>query len=185
MLSQVREIVKKACLECKRYSRNTWEYHILRVAKYSRLLAKKLKADQELAELAALLHDIGSIKFGEENHEITGQVEAEKILKSLGFSPKIIAEVKECIRSHRGSKDIKPRTLIAKIVSNADAIAHFDTIPILLRVGLKQEGGDEEKAAKWVLEKLERDWKKKLTIPEAKKLTRSKYQAAKLLLKMD
>lgn len=182
MLQKVRKIVQEECQKNKRYGSHTWKHHILKVVKYSKLLAKKLGADEELAELAALLHDLGSIKYGEESHEITGQRETEKILKKLNYPQNTIDRVKECIASHRASKDVVPKTVEAKIVANADAMAHFDTVSILLRLGLDKYDHNEEKAAKWVLRKLERDWTKKLTIPQAKEMVVEKYRAAKLLL---
>ncbi|MFH0864061.1 MAG: HD domain-containing protein [Candidatus Gottesmanbacteria bacterium] len=182
-VSEVRVIVKQESLKCKRYSSNVWEQHITLVVSYAKMLAKKFGGSEETVELAALLHDLGSMKYGEDNHEITGQKEAERILKKLNYPRKDIDEIKEAIGSHRGSKDIKPKSLTAKILANADAMAHFDVIPVLLRVGLDKYNKDEKLAAKWVLEKLERDWTKKLTIPEAKKMVEGKYQAAKLLLR--
>lgn len=182
MLEKIRKLVFEECRKCKRYSSNVWDQHIVLVVNYSKMLAAKLGADQEMAELAALLHDLGSLKFGEEGHEITGQKEAEKVLKNAGYPKKIIDEIKEAIGSHRGSLDIKPKSITAKILANADAMAHFDVVPVLLRVGLDKYKKDEKLAAKWVLDKLERDWNKKLTIPEAKKMVREKYQAARLLL---
>ena len=175
IIEKVRKIVKKECDE------GTWKFHILPVVKYAKLLAKKLNADEELAELGALLHDIGRIKFGEKNHEITGIPEAEKILKQFNYPQKIIDEVKHCVESHRGSRTIKPKTVIAKIVANADAMAHFDIIPALLQVALRKENNNLEKAVNWVYDKIERDWNKKLTIPEAKEMMKEKYGAIKLL----
>lgn len=176
MYKKIKRLVWKNCPS------KSWWNHIKLVTKYSKILARKLKANQEWAELGALLHDIGSIKFGEENHEITGQAEAEKILKKLGYDQGVIEGVKECIRSHRGSKNVKPRTIVAEIIANADAMAHFVSIPTLFRVGLERNGNNEEKAANWILEKLERDWNKKLTIRKAKELMKERYTAIKLLL---
>lgn len=34
-----------------------WQYHILPVIKYAKLLAKKYKVDENIVELAAILHD--------------------------------------------------------------------------------------------------------------------------------
>ncbi len=176
MIEKVREIVKNECKD------EDWKFHILPVVKYSKMLAKKLNANEELAELGAMLHDIGRIKFGPENHEITGIPEAKKILKKFGVSQKVIDEVKHCIETHRGSKNKKPRTITAKIVANADAMAHFDNVPMLVQIGLKKYDNSIEKAVKWVYEKIERDWNKKLTIPEAKEMMMGKYKAIKLLL---
>lgn len=93
----------------------------------------------------------------------------------------IIGEVKHCVESHRGSKDIKPKTQLAKIIANADAMAHFDAVPALLQIFLKNENNDIDAASRAVYEKIERDWNKKLTIPEARELVREKYAAIKLL----
>lgn len=176
MIEKVRELVKK---ECKDWD---WKYHIVPVAKYSKLLAKKLNADEGLAELGALLHDIGRIKFGGENHEITGIQEAERILKESDYPQEVIDEIKHCVESHRGSKNIPTRTITAKIVANADAMAHFDVFPVLVKVALKLENNDIEKAVKWLDEKIERDWNKKLTLPEAKEMVKDKYMAIRILL---
>lgn len=184
MLKRVREIVEEECRKCTRYGHDVWKDHVVLVVKYAKVLAKKLSADLEMVELAALLHDIGSIKFSEANHEITGQQEAEKILKKLGYPQKSINVIKEAIGSHRGSKNVVPKSLTAKILATADAMAHFDTIPVLLRVGLQKENFNEERASRWVWEKLERDWTKKLTIPGTKRMVAEKYKAAKILLKL-
>jgi hypothetical protein len=40
-------------------------------------------------------------------------------------------------------------------------MAHFDIIPVLIQAALKKEN-------RWLYEKIERDWNKKLTIPEAR-----------------
>jgi len=175
MIEKVREIVKNECEEWD------WKYHIMPVVKYSNRLARELSVDEEIVELGALLHDIGRIRYGGENHEKTGVLEAEKILRELNYPQKTIDEIKHIVESHRGSKDISPKTLSAKIVANADAMAHFDVIPLLVRGGLKLNNNNLEKAFSWVYKKLERDWNKKLTIPEAKEITKKKYEAFKLL----
>lgn len=176
MIDRVREIVKA---ECKT---RDWKYHIVLVVKYARLLAEELNADVELAEMGALLHDIGRLKFGGKDHERTGIPEAEKILKELNCPQEVVDEIKHCVESHRGSKDISPRTTIAKIVANADAMAHFDVLPVLLQYALEKYNNDLEKAIEWTDRKIERDWNKKLTLPEAKDMMREKYEAVRLLL---
>ena len=78
-LNKIREIVKSETKE------NYWKYHIAPVVKYAKKLAKILNVDEEITELAALLHDIGKSKFGSKDHEITGIKEAEKILKQNNY----------------------------------------------------------------------------------------------------
>lgn len=178
MIAKIREIVRSRCEE------NDWKYHILLVIKYSKRLAKKLKADENVAELGALLHDIGriSIKGSDADHEITGIPIAEEILKEYGYSREVIEEVKHCIESHRSSKLVLPKTIMAQIVANADAMAHFDAVPTLIQLALQLEDNDLEKAVYWVDEKIERDWKRKLTLPEAREMMGEKYNAIKLIL---
>jgi len=174
-IDKIRKLVKKTCKE------GDWKYHILVVVKYARKLAKIYKADEEIVELAALLHDIGRTKLhDDENHHISGVPEAEKILKKYNYSEKIIEEVKHCVRSHRGSKDIKRKTISAEIIANADAMAHFDVLPIFFYWRKDKESFEE--IIEWVDEKIERDWNKKITLSKAKKMVEKKYKAIKLLL---
>lgn len=174
MLNKVRELIKNEADE------TDWKYHLVPVVKYAKKLAKIMNADKEIVELAALLHDIGRLRFGGENHDITGIPEAEKILKEHNASQDVINEVKHCIESHRGSKDIPPRTTIAKIIANADAMAHFDILPVFFYWRSKKQNFNE--VFKWVDEKVDRDWNKKLTLPEARKMMKEKYKAIKLVL---
>ena len=174
MLNKVREIVKKEAEE------SDWKYHIVPVVKYAKKLAKIMNVNEETVELAALLHDIGRLKFGGKDHEITGVPEAEKILKENNYSQDIINEVKHCVESHRGSKNIPPKTIIAKIIANADAMAHFDVLPIFFYWRSNKQTFEE--ALKWTSDKIDRDWNKKLTLPEAKEMIKEKYKAIKLVL---
>lgn len=173
MLKKLRALAKKE------YEDDDWRFHMIPMVKYSLKLAKIYKADKETVEIAALLHDIGRARHGGKDHDKTGPEEAEKILKDLGCSEDIIDEVKHCIRSHR-QKDVAPETRIAKIISNADAMSHFDIVPMMFYWRSKKQGPKDTFA--WVEEKLDRDWNNKLTLPEAKRMTKEKYDAAKLII---
>ena len=174
-IDKIRKLVKGTCEE------GDWKYHMLPVIKCAKKLAKIYEADEEIVELAALLHDIGRTKLHDDkNHHISGVPEAEKILKKYNYSEKIIEEVKHCVKSHRGSKNIKPETMIAKIVANADAMAHFDVLPIFFY--WRRDKKSFEEIIKWIDEKIERDWNKKITLSKAKKIVEKKYRAIRLLL---
>ena len=164
------------------YEKDDWNHHIIPVVKCAKKLAKIYKVNEEIVELAALLHDIGrtDLKKGKDHH-ITGIPKAEEILKKYNFSEKVIEEVKHCIESHRGSKSIKPKTKIAEIISNADGMAHLDNFFILIYLGTKIKMRYKE-IIEWINKKIERDWNTKLTLPEAKKMMKEKYKAIKLLL---
>jgi len=141
---------------------------------------QKLKAEKEIIELAALLHDIGVVKGDSKNHHISGMKEAEKILKRFNYPQRKIEEIKHCIFAHRASKFIPRKTIEAKCIASADAMAHFDEISQLFESAFIRFKMNPEEAKNWILEKLKRDWKK--LVPEAKKLVRDKYNATKLLL---
>ncbi len=100
--------------------------HIMRVHKLCLKIAEKEEnVDLEVLEVAALLHDIGREK---ENEDVTGKVDhaiegakmAEKILKEMNYSK--IDQVVHCILSHRKRTEIKPKTIEAQILFDADKI---------------------------------------------------------------
>ncbi|MBW2971974.1 HD domain-containing protein, partial [Candidatus Woesearchaeota archaeon] len=145
-------------------------------------LARMECVDEEVTELAALLHDICRVKFGGKDHEITGIPEAEKILKDHNYPQEVIDEVKHCVFTHRASKDNKTETKIAEIIRDADAISHFDAIPYLLKAGLEKNDDEMKKTLEWLSAKLDRDWNNKMHLPESKRLVEEKYKAARLLI---
>jgi putative nucleotidyltransferase with HDIG domain len=183
-IKKVRAFVEE---ECKKptniFGHEIFTCHITLVVKYAKMLAKKCKADQDIVELAALLHDIAAIQDqnNRENHHISGAKEAERILKELKYPDDKIERVKHCVFSHRASKSIKRETIEAECVASADAMAHFNSVPQLFGSALIRLKMSPEESKEWISAKLERSWKK-LT-PEAKKITQDKYSAAKTLLK--
>lgn len=176
MIEQIKELVEQQCSDFD------YRYHLLPVAGYARELAEICQANKEVVELSAWLHDIGRIKFGAENHELTGAEEAQMILTQFGYSEDIIRQVRHCILSHRGKGSTRPETIEAKIVAAADALAHFDMIPAWLTAISDQEREDIDEIYSWLSEKIDRDWSKKLLIPQAAKMAEEKYRAIKLIL---
>jgi len=176
-IDKIRKLVKN------KFEENDWKYHMLPVVKYTKKLAKIYKVNEEVAELAALLHDIGRVDIKhDEDHHIAGVPIAEKILRNFGYPEKTIKEVKHVIASHRTSKGPKPKTMIAKIVANADAMAHFDILPVFFWWRKSRKEYSFEDTLQWVENKLKKDWEKKITLPEAKKISKKNYEANKLLL---
>lgn len=181
----VRKVERMVEGECKKpvniFGHAFWTYHIIPVVRYAKLLAKRFDANKEIVELAALLHDIGVIQGDKPNHHISGAKEAEEILKKFNYPQEKIEKIKHCIFAHRASESIPRKTIEAKCIASADAMAHFDEVSQLFESAFIRFKMNPEEGKKWILEKLKRDWKK--LIPEARKLVRDKYDAAKLLLK--
>ena len=165
----------------ERYSNHefNWEHHIVPVVKYSLILAKRCKADEEIVEIAALLHDITRIEGDKGTHHITGQAVTEELLKKLGYPQQKIDHVKQCIFTHRGAYLMDKGSPEAECVASADAMAHFDGTFLLFYHYMKKIGSVDAAKDK-VLKKLERSWAKMM--PEARKLVKNKYDSARLLL---
>ncbi len=179
---------------CKKgYSDEDFKYHILPVVEYALLLAKRLNADIPVVEISAYLHDIGRAKrrreaegerkdfFDNNNHHILGAKETREILEDFGYQKEFINKVEHCVLTHRGRKGPAPETLEAEIIACADAMSHFDTFLDLFDFFLKTTNSFEEAVNK-IEEKMDRNWNKKLTLPEAKKLVEEKYKAIKLII---
>lgn len=180
IVKELTQLVESACKKQSNYfGYGAWSYHIVSVVKYAKLLAKELKADKEVVEIAALLHDYASVlnKDWYPEHHLHGVRLAEEILKKYSLPRKKVEIIKECILCHRASKKLATKTVESTIIAAADSIAHFNNVDSLLYLAYVHHKMDIDHGKKWVLEKLERSWKK--LIPEGKKLVGKKYQSIK------
>jgi uncharacterized protein len=181
IIKKVREFVEEECKKpTSKYGYEPYEGHFIPVVKYSKILGERLNADLEILEIAAWLHDIGSIINGRENHHITGSEIAERKLTELNYPAEKIKQVKHCILTHRGSQDIIRETIEAQILADADSMSHFDNIVGPLKAALVYEGLDQFEANNSVKNKLIRSYNK--LSKEAKHIIKPKYDAAMLLL---
>lgn len=184
MISSIEKLVKDVCFsKTNFFGPGIWTHHIIFVVKYSKMLAEILDADQEIVEIAALLHDYASIKdFSlSEEHHIHGAREAELILKTFNYPEDKINKVKQCILSHRGSVIIERNSPEEICVASADAMAHIDQVVSLLYAAFTRRGLSIEDGTIWVRDKLKRTWNK--LCPEAQKIIKHKYECALEILK--
>ncbi len=176
MIKQIEELVEDACRkETNAFSYRIWTHHIVHVVRLGKQLAEKLGADQEIVEIAALLHDYAGIKDSslENEHHIHGAAEAERILTEFGYPEERTARVKECILTHRGSVPMQRSTPEAECVASADAMSHVMQVPSLLHLAYVTHGLGVDEGRDWVLRKLERSMAK--LCPEAKELIQEHY----------
>lgn len=108
--------------------------HIERVRKLTLRIGKYEKADLFILEVATLLHDIGrkdEMKAkGIFCHALHGGKIARKILGKYKFQKKLVDEIVHCIEAHRFRNDLKPGTLEAKILYDADKLDSIGAIGI-------------------------------------------------------
>jgi uncharacterized protein len=117
------------------------KFHSKRVYLLAIKIGLKEKADLDVIKAAALLHDIARGLEDEneiKDHAIEGGKIAKKILIKSKFSPEKIDDVIYCIKVHRFSKGLIPKSLEAKIIQDADRLDMIGAIGIarvFLRAG--------------------------------------------------
>jgi len=181
--NEVRKKVEETChSRNNKFKSSVWQYHIIPVVNHSLKLGKKFKADLEVLELAALLHDYAGLKNKNfyKNHHLHSVRLADKILTNFSFPKSKIAQVKQCINSHRGSVRIKPKTLEAKIIASADAMAHITNLADMFYLSFGVHQYETKKGAVWLKNKLQRSWSK--IMPEGRKMIKEDYRIAMKIL---
>jgi len=183
IVEEIRKFVEEECKKPNANYPEAYRYHFVPMHDLAKKLAKRLNADVEVVEIAAWLHDIGSIICGRENHHITGAQIAEKKLKELGYPEEKIEKVKKCILNHRGSqeKNNQREFIEAKIITEADTLDAFNNIPKQFLATLVYEKKSLEDATISIRNKLINKWNQ-IELNESKELIKPKYNAAMLLL---
>lgn len=169
---EIKKLIKK---ECQGANFN-WFYdtHLLNVEKFSKELLKKLpEANKEIVMLCVWLHDLQRIRKIEGDHQEIGAEEAEKVMKQFQYSEAEVIRVKEAILSHSCGKRL-PKSLEGKILASADAMSHYvDDFYLKIAVTGQRNLADYKK---WALEKLDRDYNKKIFFGFAKKIIDKRHK---------
>jgi len=158
------------------YVKTIWS-HVLRVSGFAKEFAEKTGANQFVAEVGGLLHDIGGAMHGPEDHHITGAREATVVLLRCECPLELIGPIADTIYSYRGSQKVALKTPEAKCVAAADAKDHFTALQELWNVQTRDLGVLPILVYQTVSSKLERDWEK--IIPEIRIMLDGTYEAAK------
>lgn len=107
-------------------------HHINRVRRLAKQIAAAERANQVVAELAALVHDIADWKFHDGDDSV-GPREAERLLREEGAEPDVIAQVVDIVAtiSFKGAGvQTAMRTLEGKCVQDADRLDAIGAIGI-------------------------------------------------------
>ena len=182
IIEEIKNFVESECKKpSSKYGYEPFIFHFIPVVEYAEKLADELGGDKEVILLAAWLHDIGSIIYGRADHQITGAKIAENKLKELNYPPEKIELVKLCILNHRGSENSIRSSLEEQILAEADVLANFDNIPGIFKAALVYENKNQGEARDSVRQKLINKYNQ-LQFESSKKLIKSKYEAAMLIL---
>lgn len=151
--------------------------HSLRVLKLARFIAEREGANLEIVLKAAELHDVARDK---ENHAFESAEIARKILRAQGYSEDFVEAVAHAIEAHSFSGKVKPRTLEAKVLSDADKLDALGAIGVARAFMVAGEKGRSvEETLKHFEEKLLR-LKDMLYTETAKKLAEKRHEFLKL-----
>jgi putative nucleotidyltransferase with HDIG domain len=163
-----------------------WLYdnHVLVVAEYAKKLAKKYKADIELSEVAALLHDIADYKMSRDNpkHEAESLEIARKVMSNNGYTPnEIELVVDDAVRFHSCHGNERPKSTEGLILATADSLAHLKTDFYIHATMAEGQKTTLEEIKDWVLTKIERDLNNKISFDEEREDARTDYELIKNL----
>ena len=119
--------------------------HVLRVLHLATWLGEKLAADLEILKAAALLHDASGAhpegEEGRESHEHTSAKFAVEVLLAEGWEQEAIRAVEHCIRAHRYRGQIKPETIEAQILFDADKLDVIGAFGVSRTIGFAIQAG--------------------------------------------
>ncbi len=183
IIKKIYDEVKRRCmLPSNAYGIGAWDHHIELVYKIAITICYEYGAKHDIVALAALLHDVASVtdkSYTEEHHTIGAQI-AEELLSNYKVSKEDIALIKKCILNHRGSR-LKEKTTPEEIcLADADAMAHFYSVPSLLRMVYVEKNMSIDEGAEFVYNKLLRSYNK--LSDKGKEIITPNYEAAKVLL---
>jgi putative nucleotidyltransferase with HDIG domain len=166
---------------------NDWAYknHVLWVANKTEEIAKKQGARVDLSVAGALLHDIADAVMPRNtpNHETESLKIADRLLHESGFSIEDTTFiVREIIKPH-SCKELMPTKLEGKVMATADGAAHFLTEFYVLFAWRHYGPGDDYQGYKdWLLQKIEKDFNKKMFFDDVKQEVVPVYETLKRLL---
>ncbi len=103
------------------------EGHVKRVLRIAKFIAEREGGRIDVVLKSAELHDIAR---SAENHAHESAKIAENLLREQGYNESFIQAVKHAIEAHSFSGKVEPRTLEAKILSDADKIDAIGAIGV-------------------------------------------------------
>ena len=107
--------------------------HVMRVYKNAQKICKKEKANEKLVLCSALLHDIVSYPKSDKRSKLSSIESAQKsklILKKYNFSKEEIIIISDAIRDHSFSQNKIPKSIVGKILQDADRLDAIGAIGI-------------------------------------------------------
>ncbi len=117
--------------------------HVLRVLRLTERIGQAEGADMLVLRTACLLHDIGRPAEAAAGvcHAQWGAERARQLL--AGHPPELVEAVAHAIAAHRFRNDVEPRTLEAKVLSDADKLDALGAVGVARAYAMAGERGSD------------------------------------------
>ncbi len=177
-------IDKKTITECEEFAKeyyskyekdpNIWEEHIQLVRKYALQLAKIERVNEEILEMAAILHDIGKY-LDRKDHAISSYELAKPFIEQINISNDKKELILKCILNHSTKSVDENNCIEIKIIQSADVLGTlFDD---------KWQEFSRKELSKKKLLKLYEKAEKKIQLESAKKIAQPQIKKLVEVLK--
>lgn len=163
-----------------------WLYpnHVLVVAESARKLARKYNVNEELSEVAALLHDIADVRMARKdpNHEQASLEIAREVMAEAGYTADEIAlVVDDAVKYHSCHDNERPESKEGLVLATADSLAHLQTDFYIYAAWAFGKDRSLQQLREWVLKKIERDLNNKISFEDERESARADYNMIKEL----
>jgi hypothetical protein len=158
-----------------------WLYpnHVLIVGDIAVELAKKYDAQIDLCKASALLHDIADAEMSRfsPGHEEHSMAMARDLLSKAGFTAEeIVTVVDDALKFHSCKDGLTPKTLVGKVLSTADALAHLNTNFYTYTTQNLMSGRPESQKREWAIKKIPRDYYDKIAFDEVREDAKASFE---------
>lgn len=175
-------VVKNFSKEGFAYREWMVEYHLKIVEKIALELCEiYTNANRDVVVALVWLHDFGK-PIDEENERAVTLAEGPKVMLECGFSQEFIDRVVECwkLMEKKNEIDIRTTPIETQIVSSSDGASHFTGV--FYPSYFNEDGNDFITTQKLLKAKIEKDWNRKIVLPEVQKAFESRFLRAKEML---
>jgi hypothetical protein len=183
------QIAKFKSVVIENFSRKDFKYHEWMVD-YHLAIVERIAmelcgfypdANRDVVQALVWFHDFGK-PLDEENERAVTLLEGPKAMLECGFPKEFIDTVVERwqLMEKKNEIDIRTTPIETQIVSSADGASHFTGV--FYPSYFNEDGDDFATTQKHLLEKIEKDWKRKIVLPEAQKAFEGRYLRAKEML---
>jgi hypothetical protein len=164
----------------KDFTYHEWmvEYHLDIVERIALELCDVYKqADRDIVLALVWFHDFGK-PLDEQNERVMTLQEGPKAMRACGYTQEFIDTVVEYwqLMEKKNEIDIRTTPMEVQIVSSADGASHFTGV--FYPSYFNEDGDDFATTQQHLREKIEKDWNRKIVLPEAREAFHNRYERA-------